>query len=349
MTEIDSKSTISQQITNYALSAGFDTIGFTGAALDKVHGVNLKNYIAKGHHGEMTWLKDRLFQRSSPDQLWDDAKSVIMLGLNYGPAQDPRTLLNHTDIGNISVYARGKDYHDVIKKRLKKVARWMAHTYDCDLKVFVDTAPIMEKPLAAAAGLGWQGKHTNVVSPQFGNWLFLGAIITDMILAYDAPHRDQCGSCTACLESCPTNAFTAPYEMDARRCISYLTIELKTAIPHEFRKSVGNRIYGCDDCLAACPWNKFARVSKESQMFSRAELGAPPLDTLARLSDADFRQVFSCSPIKRIVRGNFVSNVLIAIGNSADKGYQTLLQSLIKDENPLVVDAAHWALQQLHE
>jgi len=334
-------------IKNKAQEMGFDTVGITSPDNLDDTATDLTEYIEAGHHGTMTWMQERQTQRATPKGLWPEARSVIMLGLNYGPNVDPRLLLDMPDHGNISVYARGKDYHDIIKKRLKKLARWLISEMPCDLKVFVDTAPVMEKPLAAAAGLGWQGKHTNMVSNEYGSWLFLGAIYTTLELPSNPQHEYQCGSCTACLQACPTSAFIAPHKIDARRCISYLTIELKEPVPLEFRKALGNRIYGCDDCLSACPWNKFAEVSKEAQLHARLELQAPLLSDLVQLDDKYFREVFSGSPIKRIGRNRFVRNVLYAIGNSGDKNFLPLIQPLINDENDVVRDAAEWAKIEL--
>lgn len=326
---------------------GFDAFGITKAETSDKVIEGLRSFVAQARHGSMAWMKERLHHREHPQNLWPEARSAIMLGVNYGPKADPRLLLQEKGFGNISVYARGKDYHDIIKKRLKALARWMVETHGCDLKVFVDTAPVPEKPLSAAAGLGWQGKHTNMVSPAFGSWLFLGAIYTTMELVPDQPHRDQCGSCRACLDACPTDAFPAPYEIDARRCISYLTIEHKEPIPVEFRKALGNRIYGCDDCLAACPWNKFAQASAEAAFHARAELGAPALEDLALLDDSAFREVFSGSPIKRIGRDRFVRNVLYAIGNSDEPRYLEIVEGLIADDSDIVRDAAIWAQAEL--
>ena len=330
-----------------AVELGFDQFGITNASTSDTVIEGFRGFIKLGRHASMDWLAERMPEREHPQGLWPEARSVIMLGVNYGPGDDPRLLLDHANTANISVYARGKDYHDLVKKRLKALARWMVAEYQCDLKVFVDTAPVPEKPLAAAAGLGWQGKHTNMVSTQFGSWLFLGAIYTDMTLPADAPHRNQCGSCTACLEACPTDAFSAPYEIDAGRCISYLTIEHKGRVPQEFRKAIGNRIYGCDDCLAACPWNKFAQASSEAAFHARVELGAPELGDLVGLDDASFRQVFSGSPIKRIGRNRFIRNVLYAIGNSGDTRHLTAVEALTKDDSDEVKDAALWAQNEL--
>ena len=338
---------IRAQLQQDAFALGFDQFGITSAEVSDGIATGLREFVGKGHHGSMAWLADRLHHRESPQNLWPAARSVIMVALNYGPKDDPRPLLREKSSGNISVYARGKDYHDLLKKRLKALARHMVATYGCELKVFVDTAPVPEKPLAAAAGLGWQGKHTNMVSRDFGSWLFLGAIYTDMELPVDAPHEDQCGSCRACLDVCPTDAFPEAYKIDARRCISYLTIENKDPIPLEFRKAIGNRIYGCDDCLAACPWNKFASTASEAAFHARVELGAPALSDLLELVDADFRQIFSGSPIKRIGRDRFVRNVLIAAGNSGDMSLLAQVRALQQDENEVVAEAATWALREL--
>jgi len=297
----------------------------------------------------MDWLAREPTRRTDPTALWRDVRSVIMLGVNYGPDEDPRAILAQRSRGAISVYARGDDYHDLIKRNLKALARWLIARAGGDVKVFVDTAAVMEKPLAEAAGLGWQGKHTNLVSRGFGSWLFLGAIFTTLDLPADAPEQDHCGSCRACLDSCPTAAFPAPYRLDARRCISYLTIENKGPIPREFRKAIGNRIYGCDDCLAACPWNKFAQEGREAKLAAREALRAPPLRELAALDDAAFRTLFTKSPIKRVGRDRFMRNVLIAIGNSGDTTLIRVVERLAADPNPLVRGAAAWALGQLFD
>ncbi|MFL1877086.1 tRNA epoxyqueuosine(34) reductase QueG, partial [Hansschlegelia beijingensis] len=294
----------------------------------------------------MGWLADRAEWRGDPAALWPEARSVIMLGMNYGPDHDPRAAATRRERAAISVYAQGDDYHDVIKGRLKQVAGALASA-GAEIKVFVDTAPVMEKPLAEAAGLGWQGKHTNLVSREFGSWLFLGAIFTTAELPPDAPETDHCGSCRACLDACPTNAFPGPYRLDARRCISYLTIEHAGPIPLEFRAAIGNRVYGCDDCLAACPWNKFAQASREARLFARDELRAPPLAELAGLDDAGFRKLFSKSPVKRIGRDRFVRNVAIAIGNSGAPELAPVLAALLRDRSPLVRGAAVWGLGRL--
>jgi epoxyqueuosine reductase len=295
----------------------------------------------------MDWLAARPERRTDPRVLWASVRSVIMLGVNYGPDENPLLILEQRTRGAISVYARGDDYHDLIKKRLKALARWLVATSGGEVKVFVDTAAVMEKPLAQAAGLGWQGKHTNLVSREFGSWLFLGAIFTTLGLPGDEPEADHCGSCQACLEICPTAAFPAPYKLDARRCISYLTIENKGPIPHEFRKAIGNRIYGCDDCLAVCPWNKFAQEGREAKLAARDELRAPSLADLAELDDAAFRARFAKSPVKRIGRDRFIRNVLIAIGNSNDGGLAATAKRRLEDDSPLVRGAAVWALSQL--
>jgi epoxyqueuosine reductase len=298
----------------------------------------------------MTWMAETFERRSDPRQLMGDAKSLIMLGLNYGPAVDTLAALSRPETGAISVYARHRDYHDVLKGKLKELAAFLvvaARPEKADVKVFVDTAPLLEKPLAARAGLGWQGKHTNLVSRDFGSWLFLGAIFTNLELPPDQPESDHCGQCRACLDACPTGAFPAPYQLDARRCISYLTIEHEGPIPHEFRTAIGNRIYGCDDCLAVCPWNKFASVGREAKLAARADLDAPPLAELARLDDASFRSLFAGGPIKRIGRARFVRNVMIAIGNSKDRALVGVAQERLDDASPLVRGAAVWALARL--
>lgn len=306
-----------------------------------------ERFLAEGRHGDMDWLAREPSRRTDPLVLWSEVRSVIMLGVNYGPDEDPLTILDQRSRAAISVYARGDDYHDVIKKNLKTLARWLVANAGGDVKVFVDTAAVMEKPLAEAAGLGWQGKHTNLVSSGFGSWLFLGAIYTTLALPMDTPERDHCGSCRACLDSCPTAAFPAPYSLDARRCISYLTIESKGPIPREFRKAMGNRVYGCDDCLAACPWNKFAQEGREAKLAARDALRAPELAELAGLDDAAFRALFTKSPIKRIGRDRFLRNVLIAIGNSGEAALIPGAERLARDPNPLVRGAAAWALGEL--
>jgi epoxyqueuosine reductase len=295
----------------------------------------------------MEWLADTAERRARPKALWPEVRSIIMLGMNYGPAVDPRAALVDRSAGAISVYARNRDYHDLIKGALKRIGSRFAARAGADVKVFVDTAPVMEKPLAAAAGLGWQGKHTNLVSRSNGSWLFLGAIFTSADLPLDGPADDRCGTCRACLDVCPTDAFPTPYRLDARRCISYLTIEHEGPIPREFREKIGNRIFGCDDCLAVCPWNKFAAVSRQAKLSARPDLLAPSLSELARLDDAAFRKFFSGSPIKRIGRARFVRNVLIAIGNSGDPRLADAAVALLDDATPQVRGAAAWALRRL--
>jgi epoxyqueuosine reductase len=330
-----------------ARGLGFDCIGI--APPDAIGGAarHFRDFLASGAHGDMDWLAARPERRADPRGLWRDVRSVIMLGVNYGPDENPLQILEERAHGAISVYAKGDDYHDVIKKRLKALARWLAAAAPCEVKVFVDTAAVMEKPLAQAAGIGWQGKHTNLVSRSFGSWLFLGAIFTTLDLPRDNTEDDHCGSCRACLDICPTAAFPAPYKLDARRCISYLTIESKGAIPREHRKAIGNRIYGCDDCLAVCPWNKFAQAGRETKLAAREELRAPHLAQLARLDDAAFRALFTKSPVKRIGRDRFIRNVLIAIGNSNDPALAVEAERLLSDASPLVRGAAVWALSQL--
>jgi epoxyqueuosine reductase len=298
----------------------------------------------------MIWIADTFERRVDPRKLMGGAKSVVMLGLNYGPSADPLAALGRPDAGAISVYARHRDYHDVLKGKLKELASFLvaaARPEKPDVKVFVDTAPLLEKPLAQRAGLGWQGKHTNLVSREFGSWLFLSAILTDFELPSDPPETDHCGQCRACLDVCPTQAFPAPYQLDARRCISYLTIEHEGPIPREFRAAIGNRIYGCDDCLAVCPWNKFASVGREAKLKARADLDAPPLAELVRLDDGSFRSLFAGGPIKRIGRARFVRNVLVAIGNSKDRALAAFSVERLDDESPLVRGAAVWALARL--
>ncbi|WP_027574766.1 tRNA epoxyqueuosine(34) reductase QueG [Bradyrhizobium sp. WSM1743] len=330
-----------------ARALGFDCIGITAPGTIESAGKHFLEFIASGGYGDMDWLAAQPERRVDPRGLWRDVRSVIMLGVNYGPDSDPLAILKERTRAAISVYAQGDDYHDLIKKRLKALARWLVATAPSAVKVFVDTAAVMEKPLAQAAHLGWQGKHTNLVSREFGSWLFLGAIYTTLDLPRDAAEIDHCGSCRACLDICPTAAFPAPYKLDARRCISYLTIENKGPIPHEFRKSIGNRIYGCDDCLAACPWNKFAQEGREAKLAARDELRAPALAELARLDDAAFRALFTKSPVKRIGRDRFLRNVLIAIGNSGEVALAEEARRLLNDESALVRGAAVWALGQL--
>jgi epoxyqueuosine reductase len=334
-------------LASEARGLGFDCVGVTGPDGLAEAGRHFHEFLDSGAHGDMGWLAAHPERRTDPRGLWPGVRSIIMLGVNYGPDEDPLVILEKRTHGAISVYAQGDDYHDLIKKRLKALARWLVATTGCEVKVFVDTAAVMEKPLAQAAGLGWQGKHTNLVSREFGSWLFLGAIFTTLDLPHDEADADHCGSCQACLDICPTAAFPAPYRLDARRCISYLTIENKGPIPQEFRKAIGNRIYGCDDCLAVCPWNKFAQQGRETRLAARAELRAPELADLAGLDDVSFRSRFTKSPIKRIGRDRFIRNVLIAIGNSNDRTLAAAAERLTDDESPLVRGAAAWALSQL--
>ncbi len=307
----------------------------------------LERFLAERAHGDMVWMETTTERRGAPSALWPNVRSVIMLGMNYGPNRDPLAILKERTRGAISVYTQGEDYHELIKARLKQVARWLVANVGGEVKVFVDTAPVMEKPLAASAGLGWQGKHTNLVSRQFGSWLFLGSIFSTLDLPADSAIEDSCGSCRACLEICPTAAFVEPYRLDARRCISYLTIEHKGPIPRELRSAIGNRIYGCDDCLAVCPWNKFAMQGREAKLASRGELVAPVLAELAQLNDAQFRTLFAKTAIKRAGRDRFVRNVLIAIGNSSDGALAVEAERLLNDASPLVRGAAVWALSRL--
>jgi epoxyqueuosine reductase len=334
-------------LTQEAQTLGFDCIGVTGPDAIGKAGEYFRAFLDAGGHADMDWLAANPERRMDPRVLWPGVRSIIMLGVNYGPDENPLDILKARTRGAISVYAKGDDYHDVIKKRLKMLARWLASASGEDVKVFIDTAAVMEKPLAQAAGLGWQGKHTNLVSRELGSWLFLGAIYSAADLPRDEADTDRCGSCNACQEICPTAAFPAPYKLDARRCISYLTIENKGPIPHEFRKAIGNRIYGCDDCLAVCPWNKFAQAGREAKLAARDELRAPLLANLARLDDAAFRAKFTKSPVKRIGRDRFIRNVLIAIGNADDPSLAVEAERLLDDASPLVRGAAVWALAQL--
>jgi epoxyqueuosine reductase len=338
---------IQDAIRNKALELGFDAVGFAKAALAPEAQESLKSFIAQGLHGDMDWMPAKADRRGDPQVLWPDAKSVVVLGLNYGPDEDPLETAPASDRANISVYARHRDYHDVLKKKLKALGRWIADTHKTEVKVFVDTAPVMEKPLAQAGGIGWQGKHTNLVSRDLGSWLFLGEVFLALDLEADDAETDHCGECRRCLDACPTQAFPAPYRIDARRCISYLTIEHKGSIPRDLRPLIGNRIYGCDVCLGVCPWNKFAQAAAQPELKARADLTAPELAELATLDDAAFRQRFAGSPVKRIGRDRFLRNVLIAIGNSGAAQLKPSAQQHLVDPSPLVREAAVWALGRL--
>ena len=331
-----------------ALELGFDTVGFAPARATGVSRAGLSQYLSEGRHGDMDWMATTAHRRADPRTMWPGARSAVVVGLNYGPEVDPLAVLEQPDRGGISAYAQtGRDYHDVVKKKLRQLARWMAETFPCEVKLFVDTAPIMEKPLAQQAGVGWQGKHSNLVSRSHGSWLFLGEVLTSLDLPPDLPEPDHCGSCQKCLDICPTDAFPAPYQLDARRCIAYLTIEHQGHIPHEFRKPIGNRVFGCDDCLAVCPWNKFAETARDMQMKAREELNAPVLAELAALDDAAFRKLFAGSPVKRLGRDRLIRNVLIAMGNSGLADLLPHIDPHLTDPNPVVRAAAVWALGQL--
>lgn len=332
---------------HYAKTLGFDAVGICAPGLPAHIAEGLTEFISRGYHGDMQWMEERAQLRKSPVLLWPEAKSVIVVAHNYAPQTDPMQKLGDKCSGNISAYALNQDYHDIIKKKLKAYARWLVETHGGEVKVFVDTAPIMEKPLAQHAGIGWQGKHTCVVSREYGSWLFLGAIFTTLELPKDAPHAQHCGNCDKCMRACPTDAIIEPYKLDARKCIAYLTIEHKGLIPLEYRKAIGNRIYGCDDCLAVCPWNKFAEISQESAYHARDALQSPPLIELVKLDDARFRALFAKSPIKRIGRDRFVRNVLIAIGNSCSANFRETISPLAHDPSPLVAEATLWALREL--
>jgi epoxyqueuosine reductase len=330
-----------------AMQEGFDDLRICRPSDVPEVPERLNHFLDNNYQGQMSWLKERNEWRGDPSRLWPDAKSVIMLAHNYGPNHDPLQNLKRKEKASISVYAQNKDYHDIIKKRLKSLARWLIAEAGGEVKVFVDTAPVPEKPLAQAAGLGWQGKHTNLVSRELGNWFFLGSVFTTLSLPVDPPERDHCGSCSACLSVCPTEAFPRPYQLDARKCISYLTIEHKGPILLDLRQKLGNRIYGCDDCLAVCPWNKFAQTAKETRYHARADLLSPDLAALAGLDDAAFRAKFSGSPIKRIGRDRFIRNVAYAIGNSGQKALLPVAKTLTKDNDSTVAEAAIWACSQL--
>jgi epoxyqueuosine reductase len=337
----------SEAIKTKARALGFDACGIARADAPWAATARLAEFIGKGRHGEMTWMESTAARRGHPQSMWPQAKSAIMLGVNYAGDGDPLGALARKDRAALSLYARRRDYHDLIKTKLKQLARWIAEEGGAQVKVFVDTAPLMEKPLAEQAGLGWQGKHTNLVSRQFGSWLFLGAILTDAELPADEAEADHCGACTACLDICPTAAFPAPYQLDARRCIAYLTIEHEGPIPEEFRVAVGNRVFGCDDCLAVCPWNKFAQQSAETKLALNAELADLRLADLVELNDTAFRTRFAGTPIKRTGRDRFVRNVLIAIGNSGDSALARSAEGRLADASPLVRGAAVWALSRL--
>ncbi|MDE1995484.1 MAG: tRNA epoxyqueuosine(34) reductase QueG [Rhizobiaceae bacterium] len=330
-----------------ARAQGFDLCRITRPDAIPEAAVRLDEFLSQGHHGTMTWMEETRERRGDPRALWSDVRSIVVFGLNYGPGEDPRGILDEPDKAAISVYARNRDYHDVIKGRLKEIATRFAARSQEDVKVFVDTAPVMEKPLAASAGLGWQGKHTNLVSRTHGSWLFLGSMFTTADLEPDAAEIDHCGSCRACLDACPTAAFPAPYQIDARRCISYLTIEHKGPIDPQLRPLIGNRIYGCDDCLAACPWNKFASAASEMKLVARDDLKAPSIASLLTLDDGAFRAFFSGSPVKRIGRDRFIRNVLIAAGNSGERGLIAPCRDLAGDPSPVVRGMAVWALSRL--
>jgi epoxyqueuosine reductase len=338
---------ISERLRVRARQEGFSGIRIASAGAGPQQAERLRNFIGKNYHGDMEWLAETAARRAAPKALWPEAQSAIVFAMNYGQGIDAFERLGRKSQGVISAYALNRDYHDVVKGKLKKIATWLASTAKAEVKVFVDTAPLMEKPLAHAAGLGWQGKHTNLVSRDLGSWFFIGTILTDKALPVDDSETDHCGSCQACLDICPTKAFPAPYQLDARRCISYLTIEHKGHIDREFRKPMGNRIYGCDDCLAVCPWNKFANEASEAKLRAREDLVAPGLDDLAVLDDAGFRKLFVGSPVKRVGRDRFVRNVLIAIGNSGNRDFIPVAEHLLSDASPLVRAMAVWALAQL--
>ena len=341
-------SDLKQSLMAYAREAGFAAVGVCRPDAVPELPARLRAFVDAGMHGQMGWMAERMAWRADPAALWPAARSVVMLAEPYTPQHDPLAVLEEPDRAAISVYAQNRDYHDVVKKRLKRVGRWLIEqSPGAEIKVFVDTAPVMEKPLAQAAGLGWQGKHTNLLGRDLGNWFFLGAIFTTIALPPDAAEASHCGSCTACLEICPTAAFPAPYQLDPRRCISYLTIEHKGPVDEPLRGLMGNRIYGCDDCLAICPWNKFAHAGRDAKLAARDDLIAPPLAALAVLDDAGFRALFSGSPVKRIGRDRFVRNVVYAIGNSGDQALIPVVSPLVDDPDPAVADAARWAIVRL--
>ena len=342
---------VRNQIRDFALKSGFIAVGFAPATLSSKNKDNMTEFIERGYHGDMGWLSAKADLRTSPQALWPDVKSVITLGISYAPTEDPLENLSNPAVGNISVYSRGRDYHEVLKKRLRVVGRWISDNFSCDIKIFVDTAPVMEKPIAQKAGLGWQGKHTNLVSRTHGSWLFLGEIFTTLNLSIIETKEDSlgeyCGSCQRCLDVCPTNAFPAPYKLDARRCISYLTIEHKGLIDRDLRPLIGNRIYGCDDCLAVCPWNKFASAAADPDFDSNEQFNSPNLIQLAKLTDEEFRKLFSKTAIKRIGRERFIRNVLIALGNLKNEKAIPVILSLLIDPEPIVRGSAIWALSRI--
>jgi len=344
---LDTTPNLKRAIADEARALGFDAVGFAAAAQTDAAGEALTEWLDVGSHGDMGWMAAKAARRRHPQALWPEARSVVVCAMSYAPAGDPLAVLERRDEGAVSVYAHGRDYHDVVKKKLKALARWLQETHGGEVKVFVDTAPVMEKPLAEAAGVGWQGKHTNLVSRGYGSWLFLGEVFMTLEIAPDAAHGDRCGACRRCLDICPTKAFPAPYRIDARRCISYLTIEHKGHIAAEFRAAMGNRIYGCDDCLAVCPWNKFAARTQELAFAPREALTAPKLAALAALDDAGFRAAFSGSPIKRTGRDRFVRNVMIAVGNSGEASLVPAAEARLSDASPLVRAMAVWALSRL--
>ena len=343
MTQSELKSALKSQ----AHIEGFDQVGITKAELPNLNKVALNEFLEFNWHGDMLWMEEKKLWRENPKELWPEAKTIIMLAMNYGPEHNPLPELEKTQNGVLSCYAKGKDYHDIVKKKLKNLARWFVSETGAEVKVFVDTAPVMEKPLAMQAGLGWQGKHTNMVSKKIGSWTFLGAIFTTHELEVDEPEPDHCGTCRKCLDICPTNAFPNAYQLNASKCISYLTIEHQGMIPQEFRSKMGNRIYGCDDCLAICPWNKFAKTASETRFLAREDIDNPPLNELLKLDDEAFRKRFSGTPIKRTGRNRFIRNCLVAAGNSKDVNLRAVIEPLLDDESPLVRGTAIWALKQL--
>ena len=342
-----SENNFKESLIKKSKECGFDIIKITKPKIDKKNKDYFDSFLIKKLHGEMDWLENKKERRTSPKKLWNDVESIIMLGMNYGPDHDPMENIKHKNIGNISVYARGDDYHDIIKKKLKILGRWLVSEIESEIRVFVDTAPVMEKHLAQKSGLGWQGKHTNLVSREFGSWLFLGSIYTNIIIDPDEEELDHCGNCNNCVDICPTQAFLEPYKLDARKCISYLTIEYKGVIPKNLRSKIGNRIYGCDDCLAICPWNKFAQESNEMKFSSKHNQKSLSLNELSLLDDKNFRLMFSKSPIKRIGRNRFLRNVLIALGNSKSHSSVSYIKRNLKDESPIVRGAAVWAIHQI--